>query len=161
MNSLNKDVQEYKKQLDKGQIQKAYRGILSFMSDLRADLIKKYPEFSIGAIYPGYMDMTYVAFTPPILKNRGLKIAIVFLHEDGKFEIWLAGSNRTIQAEWIQLLRDKPIGDYRLSKVYPGTDSIVETSLVKEPNFDEIEQLKVEIEEKTIQFMEEIKRLIQ
>ncbi len=30
-----------------------------------------------------------------------LKIAIVYLHEDGRFEVWLGGSNRKIQAEFL------------------------------------------------------------
>ena len=64
MTTMNEFVQEYTQQLAKGSIQKAYRGIMAFMSDLRSDLIKKYPDFSVSGLYFGYMDMTYFAFTP-------------------------------------------------------------------------------------------------
>ena len=36
MDSLNDCVKEYTIQLGKGQIQKAYRGIMTFMSDLKS-----------------------------------------------------------------------------------------------------------------------------
>jgi len=35
------------------------------------------------------MDMTYFAFTPSELKEKKLKIAIVYLHEQNRFDAWL------------------------------------------------------------------------
>jgi hypothetical protein len=102
------------------------------------------------------MDMTYFALTPLSLKQLGLKIAIVFLHEDCRFEVWLAGANRKIQAEYIQMLNGKEIGQYRLSEVLPGVDSILEATLVLGPDFDQPEELKKQIEQKTMQFIADI-----
>jgi len=89
---------EYRQQLERGIIQIAYRGLMEYMGDLRATFQTKYPEFSVpGNIYYGYMDMTYFSIVPPVLKERGLKIAVVFLHEAFRFEVWLSGYNRQIQ----------------------------------------------------------------
>ncbi|MFZ2378621.1 MAG: hypothetical protein WAW74_04525 [Trichococcus flocculiformis] len=88
MESINECVKEYASQLSKGHIQKAYKGILTFMSELRSYLGNKYPDYTVGSLYFGYMDMTYFAFTPADLKNKKLKIAVVYLHEKGVFEVW-------------------------------------------------------------------------
>ena len=156
MELLNENVKEYVAQLSKGQIQKAYKGILTFMSELRSYLESKYPDYTAGSLYFGYMDMTYFAFTPTELKNKKLKIAVVYLHEKGVFEVWLAGNNRKIQAEYIALMSSENIEKYKLSQVIPGVDSIIESILVEKPDFDHPEELKKQIEKKTMEFIKDI-----
>ena len=156
MVSLGKQIQEYRIQLRKGHIQKAYKGIMTFMSVLKTHLGKSYPDYVISSLYFGYMDMTYFAFTPSDLKNKKLKIALVFLHEQGRFEAWLGGSNRKVQAEYIERIRHKNIGKYKLSKVLPGVDSIIESILVEQPDFNNPEDLKIQIDRKTIEFINDI-----
>ncbi|MPN26887.1 hypothetical protein SDC9_174313 [bioreactor metagenome] len=156
MEPINECIMEYTAQLSKGQIQKAYKGIMTFMSELRSYLESKYPDYTAGNLYFGYMDMTYFAFTPVGLKNKKLKIAVVYLHEKGVFEVWLAGNNRKIQAEYIALMSSENIGIYKLSQVIPGVDSIIESTLVEEPDFDHPEALKRQIEKKTMAFVKDI-----
>jgi hypothetical protein len=156
MESLNDQIQEYRLQLGKGHIQKAYKGIMAFMSSLKSDLEKSYPDYFTSALYFGYMDMTYFAFTPPILKDKKLKIAIVYLHEEGRFEAWLGGNNRKIQGETIARFEHQDLGKYKLSQVQPGVDSIIESILVEQPNFDKLKFLKEQIEEKTITFIQDM-----
>lgn len=50
MDSLNNRVQEYTRQLQKGEIQKAYRGIMEFMSDLKGDLTGKYSDYVASSL---------------------------------------------------------------------------------------------------------------
>ena len=65
MESLHECMNEYRKQLEKGYIQKAYRGLMEYIMDLRTHFKNKYPDsFVSGSIYYGYMDMTYFAFSP-------------------------------------------------------------------------------------------------
>ena len=156
MESINECIKEYATQLSKGQIQKAYKGIMTFMAELRAYLESGYPDYTAGSLYFGYMDMTYFAFTPANLKNKKLKIAVVYLHEKGVFEVWLAGNNRKIQAEYIELMSSGNIGKYKLSQVIPGVDSIIESTLVEKPDFDHPEELKKQIEKKTMAFVGDI-----
>ncbi|MDD3656581.1 MAG: hypothetical protein PHI72_07440 [Atribacterota bacterium] len=160
MNSLNEQIREYKNQLNRGYIQKAYKGIMNFMSDLKIYLEKNYPDYIVSSLYFGYMDMTYFAFTPSHLKNRKLKIAIVFLHEQGRFEAWLGGSNRKIQADYIERMSHKDIEKYKLSKVLPGVDSIIESILVEKPDFNNPDNLKLQIKKRAIKFIADITSLL-
>ncbi len=159
--SLNDDMKVYASQLRLGNIQRAYRGVLSFMSDLKAYMEGKYPAYSVGSLYCGYMDMTYFAFTPPSLKDRKLKIAIVFLHETCRFDIWLAAANRKTQADTIALLATRDLGAFRLSSIGPGVDSIIEASLVEQPDFNDTAALKSNIEEATLRFIGDILPFLQ
>jgi hypothetical protein len=70
MDSLNNHIREYKIQLSKGHIQKAYKGIMIFMSGLKTYLEKEYSNYVTSALYFDYMDMTYFAFTPAFLKEK-------------------------------------------------------------------------------------------
>ena len=153
---LNQSIDEYTKQLSQGKIQRAYRGIMTFMSGLKKHMEEMHPEYCSGALYSGYMDMTYFAFTPVDLKTRNLKIAVVYLHEQNRFEAWLSGSNRKIQAELIGLLQHKDIGAYRLSQVSLDVDSIIESEIIDSPDFDKSEILMKTIESRTIAFAEKM-----
>ena len=104
--------------------------------------------------------MTYFAFTPADLKNKKLKIAVVYLHEKGVFEVWLAGNNRKIQAEYIASMSSANIGKYKLSQLIPGVDSITESTLVEKPDFDNPDELKKQIEKKTMEFIKDITSIL-
>ena len=81
MEPLQSSMQEYRAQLAKGMIQKAYKGLMDYMQELKTHFAKTQPTFSVsGSLYFGYMDMTYFAILTETLKRRGLKIAVVFLH---------------------------------------------------------------------------------
>jgi hypothetical protein len=98
MESFNEFMNEYKKQLEKGVIQQAYRGLMEYFKTLILYLKKKYPDFFVSSsLYYGYMDMTCFSFFPESWKNRKLKVAVVFLHEAFRFEVWLVGYNRSVQ----------------------------------------------------------------
>jgi len=79
MEPFHEYINEYRKQLAKGAIQKAYQGLMEYIMNLRTHFQNNYPGYFVsGSIYYGYMDMTYFSFTPQSLKQRNLKIAIVF-----------------------------------------------------------------------------------
>lgn len=104
--------------------------------------------------------MTYFAFTPPVLKEKKLKIAVVYLHEEGRFEAWLGGSNRKVQAEWIERLKGTDLGRYKLSQAQPGVDSILESILTEAPDFDDPERLKDELVKKTLALIAEVSAIV-
>ena len=81
MESFNEYMNEYRKQLGKGYIKKAYKGLMEYMMDLRLYLKRKYSDYFVsGSLYFGYMDMTNFSFFPESLKLRKLKVGIVFIH---------------------------------------------------------------------------------
>jgi hypothetical protein len=97
-------INEYRNQLQTGTIQKAYRGLMEYIMGFRTHFTQKHPDYAIsGSIYHGYMDMTYFSVFPKSIKERKLKIAIVFLHEAFRFEAWLSGINRQVQKQYWEL----------------------------------------------------------
>jgi hypothetical protein len=154
---LQTNMIEYRKQLQKGAIQQAYRGLMEYLQSLRAYFQKKYPDYEVlGNLYFGYMDMTYFAIIPPELKRRKLKVAVVFLHEVFRFEVWLSGVNRQVQVDFSNLIREKEWSKYSLTANPKASDSILEHILVENPDFDDLERLTKEIEVNTIKFINDI-----
>jgi len=96
MNTLDNDIRELQKRLSDGSIQRAYRGIVSHMSRLRTVFADQRGERAISGLYQGYFDMTYFALFSDELKERDLKLAVVFNYETFGFEVWLAARNRKI-----------------------------------------------------------------
>ncbi len=142
MISLNEAVSEYTRQLKTGTIQRAYRGVMDFMAEMKSYLEIKYPHCISGNLYIGYMDMTYFPLTPAAFKEKGLKTAIVYLHAENRMEIWLAAANRKIQSEYHHLLKSKNIGKYALSAIAPGVDAIIESVVAENPDFDDPDTFK-------------------
>ena len=126
MHSIRKDMQEFHGQLRNGAIQRAYRALLSYMMELRIHFKGKYPDSSVSALYQGYMDMTYFAVSPPSLKQRDLKIAIVFNYEAFRFEAWLSGRNRSVNRKYWETFKVRKWPAYRVVTPAKGVDSIVE-----------------------------------
>ena len=122
-----KCIEELHNQLKKGEIQKGYKAILDYLLSLQSYLKKKYTEYSFpGTFYHGYLDMSYFAFVPPSLKEKGLKIAIVFNYDAFRFEIWLSGYNKEIQEKYWEYFKNKKAGEYIIHSSIKGYDSIVE-----------------------------------
>lgn len=149
-------MEEYRIQLEEGYIQKAYQGLMKYIMDLRVHLKNKYPEYSLSGIYYGYMDMTYFSFSPESLKNRKLKIAIVFVHETFKFEVWLAGSNKKVQKRYWELIKEGNWKEYHIPSTTKGVDSILEHVLVDAPDFSDLDGLTQQIEMGTLKFIEDV-----
>ena len=97
MSSLQQAMDLYKKQLQGGQIITAYQGLMAYFNGLRLHFQKGYPHYQVPSnIYYGYMDMTYFAIIPETLKERDLKVAVVFPHPEFRFEAWLAARNKKV-----------------------------------------------------------------
>ena len=161
MLSFNESMLEYRKQLKNGIIQKAYRGLMEYFGTLRTYLKKKYPKYAIsGSLYFGYMDMTYFAVTPPQLKERKLKIAVVFLHEEFRFEVWLGGFNKSIQETYWNLVRKSEWDKYHIPSNIEGIDSIVEYILVEDPDFRDLDTLTKQIEKGTTNFIKDVESFL-
>ena len=74
MESFHESMHEYRKQLKKGAIKQAYKGLMDYFNALRVYFKKKYSDYFVsGSVYYGYMDMTYFSFFPKSFKRRKLK----------------------------------------------------------------------------------------
>ena len=161
MESFNDYVNEYRKQMEKGVITKAYKGLMEYIQDLRMYFKNNYPDYFVsGSIYFGYMDMTYFSFFPKSIKLRQLKVAIVFIHETCRFEIWLAGANKEVQSRYWQLLKENGWKKYPLVPTTRGVDAIIEYVIVEKPDFNELDSLTKQIELKTLKFIEDVENFL-
>ena len=156
MESMPEYIEEYKKQLGKGVIQRAYQGLMKFIMDLRRHFSKNFPDFAPGNIYHGYMDMTYFPIFPKSLKIRKLKIAIVFNYDQFRFEAWFAGYNKQIQQKYWKLFKESDWNKYRMPATTKGFDSIIEYTLVDKPDFKNLDNLTKQIEKGTLNFISDI-----
>ena len=147
-------------QLRTGAIQKAYKALLDYMMDLRTRFKNRYPGYFISGLYQGYMDMTYFAIVPPSLKQRNLKIAIVFNYEAFRFEAWLAGTNRQVQRKYWEMFRDSRWAEYRVVTPAKGVDSIIECNLAMNFDFGDLDSLSISIEENTVEFIDDVERFL-
>ncbi len=161
MKTFNNCISEYRKQVDKGDIVTAYRGLMEYMMDLRTHFRNKYPDYFVsGNIYYGYMDMTYFPLVPEKLRSKGLKIAIVLIHENMRFEAWLAGYNKKSQAKYWKIINEKKWDKYRIPATLKGHDSIVECDLADNPDFSDQDKLTRQIEARTGRFITDIEAFL-
>ena len=148
----------YRAALKEGSVPLAYRSLIQFMLDLRTRFEKSHPELTVpGGLYQGYMDMTYFAVLPRSLAERKLKIAIVFSYETFRFEVWLSGVNRAVQAQWWQVIKDSGWTKYRLVANPKGSDAILEHVLTPEgPDFSDLDALASTLESGTLAFIADV-----
>ena len=161
MKSFNKYVNEYRKQMEKGDIKEAYKGLMEYIMCLRTHFNKKYPDYFVsGSIYQGYMDMTYFSFIPESLKSRKLKIALVFIHDTCRFEVWLAGCNKQIQTKYWKLFKESNRNKYHIPSTTKGVDSIMEHILADNPDFSDLDALTKQIETGTMKFINDVENFL-
>ena len=154
-------MDEYRKQMQKGDIAEAYKGLMDYIMNLRTHFQNKYPDYFVsGSIYYGYMDMTYFSFFPESLKNRKLKIGIVFIHETCRFEVWLFGYNKQVQAKYWKLIKESDWKKYHIPSTTKGNDSIIESILVDKPDFSDLDTLTKQIEKGTLKFIEDVENFL-
>lgn len=161
MESFYENMIEYKKQLEKGAIQEAYKSLMDYIMALRTHFNNKYPDYFVsGSIYQGYMDMTYFAFFPQSLKDRKLKIGIVFVHNRCRFEVWLFGNNKKIQTKYWKLIKESAWNKYHIVPTVKGFDSILENVLVEDPDFSDLDTLTKQIESGTLKFIQDVENFL-
>jgi hypothetical protein len=160
MQSMQKDMDELRLQIEKKSIQKAYRALISYMTGLRTSFAEKYGEPAVSALYQGYMDMTYFALFPPSLKSLDLKVAIVFNYDAFRFEAWLAARNRKIQRQYYELFKDSHWNEYRVIPPAQGVDSMIECDLAKGLDFSNPDALTSRIENDAAVFIADIEAFL-
>ncbi|HRR10127.1 MAG TPA: hypothetical protein PLO56_15670 [Rhodothermales bacterium] len=154
MKNLNYYVEEYKEQLDKGDIREAYVALVKYVTRVATSLSNSHSDsFSFGKIFHGYMDFTYFYYTNEFLKKRKLKMGFVLNHEKMQFEIWLLGQTTPIQERYWQYFKTTKWNKGRITK---PKYSILEAVIVDKPNFNNLDKLTKQIEHRLIQISEEI-----
>ncbi len=154
MKNLNKYVSIYKKQLEKGDILIAYNELVKFVMKLRTDFIKSLSDqYSFAGILHGYMDYTYFYYSNDFLKSKKLKFGLVLNHLEMRFEVWLLGNTIPNQRKYWELLKTTK---WNKGKTEMPKYSILETTLVENPDFNNLDLLTKQIETQMLKVSEEI-----
>jgi hypothetical protein len=161
MKTLDQAMQTYKQQLKQGDIILAHQGLMAYIRDLRSHFEKRFPEYTVPSnIYYGYMDMTYFALMPPALKEQRLKIAVVFVYDTFRFEVWLSGANREVQVQVWDMLKENAPDMYTFSDDPRREDFVLAHVLVDDPGFSNLKTLTSQIEAGTLAFIENVEGLL-
>lgn len=161
MKSLQQNLKVYQQFLQTTETQAAYRELINYIKFLANHFKKEFPKYEVAhAYYPGYLDLTFFAFTTRNLKLHQLKVEVVFKHENLNFEIWLSGRNQFVMTKYYKLFQLLDLNNYHLVKDDTSLYSIIESSLVPTPNFDDLIKLTHDIETKVQLFVKDMENLV-
>lgn len=151
--NLNYFVAAYKELLKNGDIQVAYTELVKYVQKLKTAFSKDLGDtYSVGNVFQGYMDYTYFYLSNDFLKDKKLKLGLVFNHNHVRFEAWLLGQTKDIQEKYWELLKN--------TKWIHGSEmplySIFEVILVDNPDFDDLDTLTENIKNKLVSVAKDI-----
>jgi len=151
--NLNARIPAYKKVFASGEIQKTYQSLVGVVQDLRTEFKNAYKgKYSVANVLHGYIDFTYFYLQNDYLKKHRLKLAIVFNHQEVRFELWLLGQTKDVQINfWEKLKGEKWVNEDSMPEW-----SIFEIVMIANPNFDDTEQLSESIHSKFTEFSNKI-----
>lgn len=143
--SLNSRLPAYQAAFANGELQQTYQALVGVVQNLRTGFAKKYQgEYSVASVLHGYIDFTYFYLQNESLKQRKLKLAIVFKHKEVKFELWLLGQTKEVQVHyWKTLSREKWLNQETMPEY-----AIFEVPLSLTPDFDKPAQLSAAIHQR-------------
>lgn len=94
----------------------------------------------------------YFYISNDYLKCKKLKLGLVLNHAEVNFEIWLLGQTKDVQEKYWNLLKNtKWVQGDKIPQY-----SVFEASLVKDPNFDDLDKLTKDLKKKFLTVADEI-----
>lgn len=150
---LNGYVSVYKQLRKEGGVRIAYAGLVKYVQQLRTEFSKDLGnDYSVGNVLQGYMDYTYFYLSNDYLKSKKLKFGLVLNHDEANFELWLLGQTKDVQGKFWKLLQN--------SKWVKAPDmpqySIFDVTLVKKPDFENLDRLTDELKQQFLAISNEI-----
>lgn len=73
-----------------------------------------------------------------------------------KFDVWLSGKNRAVMSKYHKNFSKVPLDNYLLTADAKGMSSIIETTVVENPDFDHPTELTKQIDTAVINFIQDI-----
>jgi hypothetical protein len=135
---LNSLIPAYKKMFASGEIQKTYQSLVCIVQNLRTDFAKLFEnQYTVANVLHGYIDFTYFYLQNDYLKDRKLKFAIVFNHQQAYFELWLLGQTKDVQFSYWKKLKGTKWVKSELMPTY----SVFEVVLLSNPDFENYKEL--------------------
>lgn len=155
MKDVQKCIEIYKEQLNKGYIQTAYSALIKYEGELKSVFPK---EYHTGNISFGYLDYTYFPFFNEYLRSHKLRFGIVLNHFDMQFEIWLMGQNANVQKEYWEILKDSK---WNIDRKEMPRYSVLEVVLENRIDFNEKERMTETIITSALSLAKEIQKYLE
>jgi hypothetical protein len=161
MEPFQQHLSEYRKQLAKGDVKEAYKGLMEYIENLKLHFKNKYPNYFVSSsIHYGFMDYTYFYFFPKSLKRQKLKVVLLFIHDSFSFEVWLSGYNKAAQSKYLRLFKEGNWNKYPLAPTIQGIDYITKNTLTDDSDFSDLEALTEQIENGALKFIQDIETFL-
>lgn len=98
-------LESYRTLLQTTDLQPAYQEFIRMFRWLRTELERQMPDCRFqGGVCENAMEYAYFSFSPPQLRENGLKLVVAFVHRSFRLEVWLSGMNRAAQCRWARQL---------------------------------------------------------
>lgn len=137
---------KYKKLMQTTNIQESYQEIIKFIKHIRANLVIQMDDYDFSSkVVENQMDFSYFQATKKALKEKGLKIQVVFIHKSCLFEVWMSGYNRAIQCKYNEMLATVKC-PYERCENPEKNDFIVKIPVKKSIGLDQTESMIEEME---------------
>ena len=132
------------------------------MKELRLFFQKEYDTiFKLGKIYQGAPNFSYFSLTTVELKKQKLKFVIILNHKELSFSICLSGQNKSIRKKYWYIFKDSDWNKYHLAESIDNSLSIIDQTIIKEPDFNNRMSLTEQIEKESLKFINEIKSILE
>lgn len=139
-----------------------YHQLISYMKELRLFFQKEYDTiFKLGKIYQGDPNFSYFSLTTEELKKQKLKFVIILNHKELSFSICLSGQNKSIRKKYWNIFKDSDWNKYHLAESIDNSLSIIDQTIIKEPDFNNRMSLTEQIEKESLKFINEIKNILE
>lgn len=139
-----------------------YHQLINYMKELKLFFQKEYgTTFKLGKIYQGDPNFSYFSLTTEELKKQKLKFVIILNHKELYFSICLSGQNKSIRKKYWKIFRDSDWNKYHLAESIDDSLSIIDQTIVEEPNFNNKRNLTEKIEKESWKFIKELKDILE
>ncbi|TSE03982.1 AraC family transcriptional regulator [Aquimarina algiphila] len=139
-----------------------YHQLINYMKELRAFFQKEYEtSFKLGNIYRESPDYSYFSLTTEKLKKQKIKFVIILDHKTLCFSICLSGQNKSIRKKYWKIFNDSDWNKYNLAESIDNSLSIIDQTIIKEPNFNNKRSLTEKIEKESMKFIKELKDILE
>ena len=139
-----------------------YHQLISYMKELRLFFQKEYNTiFKLGKIYQGDPNFSYFSLTTEELKKQKLKFVIILNHKELSFSICLSGQNKSIRKKYWNIFKDSDWNKFHLAESIDDSLSIIDQTIVEEPNFNKKRSLTEKIEKESMKFIKELKDILE
>lgn len=138
-----------------------YHELIGYMKELRTHFHNEYEtHFKFGNIYQGNPDFSYFSLTTEELKKQKLKFVIILNHKKGCFEICLSGQNKSIRKKYWEIFKGSSWNKYHLAESIQNSLSIIDQTIVENPDFKDKKNLTKQIEHESLQFINDISDIL-